>query len=80
VIVKPRLHFALVFAEAQDDAKLIGLDAEEAGKTPQRHGDERNQRNAAAAEISRQKTTQLVLRAAEEFFQIRRTRALLLRT
>ncbi len=54
VIVEPRLHLAHELAEAQHHAELVGLDAEEAGKAPQHDGDERDQRDAAAAEIARQ--------------------------
>ncbi len=45
MIIQPRLDLAHELAEPQHHAKLIGLDAEEAGKTPQRNGRERNQRH-----------------------------------
>ena len=75
MIVQPRLHLADELAEAQHDAELVGLDAEEAGKAPQRDRHQRDQRDAAAAEIARQQAAQPVLAAAQEFFQIGRPRA-----
>ena len=74
MIVQARLHLAHELAEAQHHAELIGLDAEEAGKSPQRDGNERNKRDAAAAEIARHQGAQLVLAAAQEFFEIGRPR------
>src|ERR1700722_17783119 len=80
MIVKARLHLAHIFAEAQHHSDLVGLDAEETRKAPQRNGSERDQHNAPAAEISRNKAAQPVLAAAQKFFKIGRSRALLLRT
>src|SRR6202035_110925 len=74
MIIQPRLDLAHELAKAQHDAKLIGLDAEEAGKSPQRDGNKRNERDAAAAEIARHQATQLVLAAAQEVFEIGRPR------
>ena len=75
MIVEARLHVAHEFAEAQHDAEFVGLDAEEAGKAPQRDRGQRDQRDAAAAEIARQQAAQPVLAAAQEFFEIGRLRA-----
>src|ERR1700722_1238617 len=80
MIVEARLPLAHIFAEAQHHTDLIGFDTEETGKAPQRNGSERDQHNATAAEISRNKTAQPVLAAAQKFFKIGRSRALLLRT
>src|SRR6266536_11154 len=74
VIIEPRLHIADVFAEPQHDAELVGLDAEEAGKTPQRQHGERDQRKAAAAETpARQHGPELVLAAAQQLLDVRRS-------
>ena len=67
MIVEAGLHLADEFAEPQHYAELVGLDAEESGKAPQCDGGERDQRNAAAAEIARQETAQHALAAAEKF-------------
>ena len=74
MIVQTRLDLAHEFAEAQHHAELVGFDAEEAGKPPQHDGGERNQRDAAATEIARHEAAQLVLAAAQEFFEIGRPR------
>ena len=72
MIVQSRLHLAGELAEAQHHAELIGLDAEEAGKAPEHDSDQRNQRDAAAAEIAGQKAAQPVLAPAQKFFEIGR--------
>ncbi len=74
VIIEARLHLAHELAEPQHHAQFVRLDAEEAGKAPQHHGGERDQREAAAAEIARQHGAQLVLAPAQQFFEIGRAR------
>ena len=76
MIVQAGLHLADELAEAQHHAEFVGLDAEEAGQAPQRDERQRDQRDAAAAEIARQQAAQLVLAAAQEFFEIGRLRPL----
>src|SRR6266536_2695084 len=74
VIIEPGLHIADVFAEPQHDAELVGLDPEEAGKSPQRQHGERDQRKAAAAETpARQHGPELVLAAAQQLLEVRRS-------
>ena len=51
MIVQARLDLADVLAEAQHDADLVRLDAEEAGHAPQHDRAERDQRKAAAAQL-----------------------------
>ena len=53
MVVEARLDLADFLAEAQHDADLVGLDAEEAGHAPQHDGAEREQRKAAAADDCR---------------------------
>jgi hypothetical protein len=79
VVVEAGLHFTLELAEPQHHAELVGLDAEESGKAPQRDGGERNQRDAAAAEIARQQAAQPILAAAEKLLKVGRLRTLRLR-
>src|SRR6185312_12035096 len=80
VIVKARLNLADLLAEAQHDADLVRLDAEEAGDAPQHDGAERDQRKAAAAEIAaRQHAPQLVLAPAQQLLEVRRRRTRRLR-
>src|SRR5580693_7520535 len=74
MIIQPRLDLAHELAETQYHAEFIGLDAEEAGKPPQRDGNERNERDAAAAEVARHQGAQLVLAAAQKVFEIGRPR------
>ncbi len=50
MIIEPGLHIADVFAEPQHDTELVGLDAEESGKSPQCQNGEHDQRKTAAAE------------------------------
>jgi hypothetical protein len=52
MIIQPRLHLAHELAEAEHDTELIGLDAEEPGKAPQHDRGNRDQGEAAAAEIA----------------------------
>ena len=79
VIIQPRLRFAHEFAEAEHHAKLIGLDPEKAGKTPQHDSGHRDQGETAAAEIAGHQPAQAVLATAQEFFEIGRLGALRLR-
>ena len=74
VIVQARLHLADELAEPQHDAELVGLDAEEAGKAPEHDRRQRDQRDAAAAEIAGQQAAQPVLAPAQEFLEIGRLR------
>src|SRR6266536_1047738 len=74
VIIEPGLHIADVFAESQHDAELVGLDAEEAGKSPQRENAEQDQHGAPTAEASaRQHAPELVLAAAQQLLEVRRS-------
>ena len=74
VIVQPRHHLARELAEPQHDAELIGLDPEEAGKAPEYDYRQRDQRDAAAAEIAGQQAAQPVLALAQQFLEIGRLR------
>ena len=74
VIVQSRLHLAGELAEAKHHAELVGLDAKEAGKAPEHHGNERNQSDTAAAEIAGQEAAQPVLASAQKLLQIGRSR------
>jgi hypothetical protein len=76
VIVQSRLHLAHVFAEAQHHAELVGIDAEKAGKAPDRDRGEHNQAQALAAETTaRQHGAQPILAAAQKFLEVWRCRA-----
>jgi hypothetical protein len=55
VIVQSRLHLAHVFAEAQHHAELVGLDAKEARKAPDRHRGQHDQAQALGAEAAARK-------------------------
>ena len=79
MVIEAGLHLAHELAEAQHYADFIRLDFEKAGKAPQRHDRQRDQRNAAAAEIARQQGAQPVLAAAQEFFEVGRLGPLRLR-
>ena len=52
MIVQARLHGAHMLAEAQHDAELFGLDAEESGQSPDRQRADQDQRDADAAEMT----------------------------
>ena len=79
VVVQAGLHLA-EFAEAQHHADLVRLDPEEAGKAPEHHSAEHEQGEAPAAEIAaRQHVLELVLAAAQKFFEVRRGRTRRLR-
>jgi len=74
MIGEPRLDRAIVLAEAQHHAALIGRDLEEAGEQPDQDHRERRHRDAPAAEIAaRQHRAELVLAAAQQFLKIGRT-------
>src|SRR5215204_4191988 len=62
-----------MLAEAQHDAELFGLDAEESGQTPDRQRADQDQRDAHAAEMTaRQDLLDLVLAAAQKVLKVRR--------
>ena len=70
---RPRLTDLL--AEAQHDADLVRLDAEEAREAPKDHSDQRNDQEAPVAETAaRQHVLQLVLAAAQQFLEVGRGR------
>src|SRR6266571_5104764 len=73
MIIKPGLHLADEFAEAEHHAELVRLDAEEAGETPQGDGRQRDQRETATAEIAGQQAAQPVLAGAQKFFEVGRS-------
>ena len=52
MIVKPGLHLAHEFAEAEHHADLVRLDAEETGEGPQDDRRQREQREATAVVIA----------------------------
>ena len=73
MIVQARLHGAHMLAEAQHDAELFRLDAEEAGQAPDRQRADQDQRDAHAAEMTAgQQLLQPVLTAAQKVLKIRR--------
>ena len=75
VVVQARLHLAHLLAEAHHHADLVGLDAEEPGQEPQHDGAEHQHQETAAAQIAaRQHGLELVLAAAQQFFEVRRGR------
>src|ERR1700687_1224165 len=73
MIVQTRLHRAYMLAEAQHDAELFGLDAEESGQSPDRQRADQDQGDAHAAEMTAgQKLLQPVLTAAQKVLKIGR--------
>src|SRR6202012_2372154 len=79
MVIQAGLNLANELAETEHHAEFVGLDAEKAGKAPQSHRGERDQRNATAAEIAGQQVAQFVLAAAKELLEIGRLRSLRLR-
>ena len=75
MIIKAGLHLTHEFAEPQHHAELVGFDPEKAGEAPEHDRCERNQSDAAAAEIAGHQSAQPVLAAAQKFFDIWRFRA-----
>jgi hypothetical protein len=74
VVVKARLNFAHFLAKAENDAKFIWLNPEEARKSPQGQDTKDNERKSTSAKITaRQYATEPILTAAEDFFQIGRS-------
>src|SRR4029079_8559087 len=75
MVVEARLDFTDLLAEAQHDADLVRLDAEEPGHAPQHDRAERDQGEAAAAHVAAgQGAPELVLAAAQQILEIRRRR------
>ena len=70
MIIQPGLHLADEFAEAQHHADLVRLDAKEPGEGPQNDRRQRDQGEAAAAEIAGHQSAQPVLAAAQKFFEV----------
>src|SRR5262249_53006867 len=74
-VVQTRLDHAHLLAEAQHNPQLVRLDPEEPRKSPQCKNAKHEEGEAAAAQIAaRQHAPQLVLTAAQYFFEIRRGR------
>src|SRR5271166_1510409 len=80
VVIETWLDVADVFAETQHHAELVGLNAEEAGQSPDGNRGKHDQCEPLAAEIpARQHVAQLVLAAAQKLLEIGRCRSGLLR-
>ena len=75
MIIEPGIHFAYGRTEAQHDAALVRLDAEEPGEQPYRNSGQNDQAKSLAAEAAaRQYRAQLVLAAAQKLLEIGRRR------
>src|SRR6202521_4354112 len=73
MIVQSGLCVANILAEAEHNAEFFGLDAIKAGHSPDRQGDQHDQRDADTAEISaRQQLLKPVLSAAQKVLQVGR--------
>src|SRR5262249_26157166 len=79
VIIEPRIGVPGVFAEAEHDAALVGLDLEEAGDGPDHQHRKRDEHEALAAEPAGQHRLELVLAAPQQFLEIGRRRSARLR-
>ncbi len=71
MIIEAGFRVAHVFAETQHDAELVRIDAEKAGKSPDRDCRKHQHAESSAAEVpTRRYVAQLVLAAPQELFEI----------
>src|SRR4051812_47353432 len=75
MVVQARLNLADFLAEAEHDAHLIRLDAEETGNAPQHDGAKHDQGKPTAAHVAaRENAPELVLAATQQVLEVRRRR------